>query len=351
MLTISEQNMSKPRYLVISPSWLGDLIMAQSLFMEIKHQEPNCILDIYAPEYTMPILDRMPELDAKIVNPFAHGAFNLKQRYQEGKKLRLNHYEKVFVLPNSLKSALIAFFAKIPQRIGFKGESRYFILNNLRTNKQDFPLMVQRYVALAFDKNKVKTALDLPKFAYPKLTIQPLSESLINKLKLDTSKKMLILGCGANYGPSKLWPVEYFAKVSDWWIEQGGCVVGLGSKKDIPTVESIYSHIQNKEHFYNIAGNTNLTEALDIVGHATAAVCNDSGLMHTVAAADIPQVCIFGSTSTHYTPPLSDKAICVESTEPCHPCFKRTCKFNSYACQKGIKPELVIEKLKQLVNL
>ena len=141
MLTISEQNMSKPRYLVISPSWLGDLIMAQSLFMEIKRQEPNCILDIYAPEYTMPILDRMPELDAKIVNPFAHGAFNLKQRYQEGKKLRLNHYDKVFVLPNSLKSALIAFFAKIPQRIGFKGESRYFILNKLRTNKQDFPLI------------------------------------------------------------------------------------------------------------------------------------------------------------------------------------------------------------------
>src|SRR5574344_1685700 len=345
-------NTHKNRYLIIAPSWLGDLIMAQSLFKSLKKQEPDCIIDIYAPKYTMPIIDRMPEIDNKIINPFDHGTFNLKLRYQEGKKLRENNYKKVFVLPNSLKSALIALFAKIPTRIGFKGESRYFLLNEMRTNKEDFPLMVQRYVALSFDKKTVKTAKDLPEFQYPKLYIRTLDLQLAAKLNLDFSKKALVLGCGANYGPSKLWPVEYFAQVSNWWIQNGGMVIGIGSKKDIPTVEQIYNLIDEdkKKDFIDIAGKTNLTEALDIVGASTAAVCNDSGLMHTVAAADIPQVCIFGSTSTNFTPPLSDKAVCLESQEPCHPCFKRTCQYGSYACLKGIQPSEVIEKLQELLK-
>ena len=347
---MTDKNSSK--YLIISPSWLGDLIMSQSLLKALKQAEPNCTIDVYAPAYTMPILDRMPEVDHKIINPFDHGQFNLKQRYLEGRKLRSYNYDKVFVLPNSLKSALIALFAKIPQRIGFKGESRYFILNNIRTNKHDFPLMVQRYVALAYSKEQVKTASDLPKIEYPSLAIKPLDQDTISSLNLDLSRKALVLGCGANYGPSKLWPVEYFAKVSNWWIEQGGCVIALGSKKDIPTVENIFKFIdQDKlKYFYNIAGKTNLTQALDIVGASTAAVCNDSGLMHTVAAAGVAQVCIFGSTTTNYTPPLSDKAICIESKEPCHPCFARECKFNTYACQKGIKPEQVISELSKLIS-
>jgi len=212
--------------------------------------------------------------------------------------------------------------------------------------------MVQRYVSLAYSNEEVKTAEDLPAFEYPKLIIKALDENRVKELGLDFSRKALVLGCGANYGPAKLWPVEYFAKVSDYWIKKGGCVIGLGSAKDKPTVDAIYSNLEedSKQYFYDISGKTNLTEALDIVGACTAAVCNDSGLMHTVAAADVPQVCIFGSTSTNYTPPLSDKAICVESDECCHPCFKRTCKFGTYACLKGIKPELVIEKLEKLLG-
>lgn len=341
------------RYLIISPSWLGDLIMSQSLLKMLKKLDPNCSIDVYAPKYTMPILDRMEEIDHKLINPFGHGAFDLKKRFEEGKKLREGHYDCVMVLPNSLKSGLIALFAKIPDRRGFKGESRYFILNNMRTNKNDFPYMVERYVALAFDKNKVKKSSDLQKFDYPKLVVKKLDENRAKELNLDFSRKALVLGCGANYGPAKLWPVEFFAKVSDYWISKGGMVVGLGSTKDIPTVEAIFSNLkdESKQHFINIAGKTNLTEALDIVGQCTAAVCNDSGLMHTVAAADIPQVCIFGSTSTNYTPPLSDKAICIESDEQCHPCFERTCKYGTYACLKGIKPETVIEKLNSLVKI
>ena len=89
------------KYLIISPSWLGDLIMSQSLYKVLKQQDPECIIDIYAPAYTMPILDRMPELSGKFINPFEHGAFNLKQRYAEGKNFRDTHYDSVFILPSA----------------------------------------------------------------------------------------------------------------------------------------------------------------------------------------------------------------------------------------------------------
>ncbi len=341
------------KILIIAPSWLGDIIMSQSLLKILKSQDPQCIIDVYAPAYTLPILKRMPEVNNYIINPFSHGTFNLKQRFLEGKKLQKYNYNCVFVLPNSLKSALIAFFAKIPDRRGFKGESRYFILNNMRTNKDDFPRMVERYAALAFDKKQVKSAQDLPPIPNPKLSIHSISAELLNKLQINLNRPLLALGCGANYGPSKLWPVENFAEISNRWIEQGGAVLALGSKKDGITVEAISKNINhnNLKYFYNIAGKTDLTEALDLVGASTAAICNDSGLMHTVAAADIPQVCIFGSTSTKYTPPLSDKAICLEATVPCHPCFKRTCRFNTYACLKEISPDMVWQALKKLVKI
>ena len=222
----------------------------------------------------------------------------------------------------------------------------------MRSNKKDFPLMVERYVALAFNKEEVKTAKDLPTIPYPKLTVIPPKEDLLYRLKISLDRPLMALGCGANYGPSKLWPVEYFAKVSNWWCKKGGAVLALGSSKDLRSVEGIFSNLDKNNHkyFYNIAGKTSLTEALDLIGVCKCAVCNDSGLMHTVAAADIPQVCIFGSTTTNYTPPLSDKARCVESTQSCHPCFARTCKYNTYACLKEIVPNTVILELEKLLS-
>lgn len=337
--------------LIIMPSWLGDIIMSQSLLKTLKKLHPDCTLDAYAPAYAMPVLERMKELSGLIVNPFPHGEFALKKRFSEGRMLKKRGYDTCFVLPNSLKSALPAFFAGIPDRRGFKGESRYLLLNHIRTNKNDYPRMVDRYVALAYDKDEVASSADLPAFEYPALEILPPEKDLLERLSLSLERPLLALGCGANYGPAKLWPVESFAAVSDWWIGRGGAILGLGTQKDAPTVQAIRQALKDPEtpYFYDISGQTTIAEALDLTGACRAAVCNDSGLMHTVAAAGVPQVDVFGSTSTIYTPPLSEKACCLESTQPCHPCFKRTCAHGTYACLKEITPESVISRLEGLI--
>lgn len=351
--------LSKPKgqkILIISPAWLGDIIMSQSLLSTLKHLDPHCHLTVYAPAYAHPILQRMPEVDEILTNPFAHGSLHLKERYQEGLMLRTYGFDVAYVLPNSFKSALPAYFAKIPERIGWQGEMRYGVLNLRRAKQQKaaFPRMVERYVSLAYIHNpQVTDESNLPSFAYPKLEVKTPSAELLERLGLSLERPLLTLGCGANYGPAKLWPVEYFAQICNYFIkEHGGAILALGTVKDQTTVDKIKAQIEPEflPFFYDICGKTNLTEALDLVACSRAAVCNDSGMMHTVAAADIPQVCIFGSTSTGYTPPLSSKAYCLESKEPCHPCFKRECKFGTYQCLKGLKPEQVIEHLEQLMD-
>ena len=322
------------RILIISPSWLGDIIMSQSLLHVIKTQEPDAHISVYAPAYAHCILERMNEVDEILTNPFAHKEFNLKLRYAEGKRLKELHFDRAYILPNSFKSALMPFFAHIKERIGFKGESRYLVLNRMRHDKKAFARMVERYVALAYINDpQVKDSASLPAFAYPQLKLQAPAPELLTKLGLEAEQQRpwLALGCGANYGPAKLWPVEFFAQVSAHFITQRGfAVLALGSNKDHDTVEQIKAQLKIQaphalQHFHDIAGQTDLTEALDIVG-------------------------LFGSTSTTYTPPLSEKAVCLESTQPCHPCFEHTCKYGTYLCLRELAPEQVISKLSELLE-
>ena len=281
------------RILVIAPSWLGDLVMSQSLYKAIKKANPDATIDLYALKWMFPIIKRMDEVNNVIENPFAHGSFDFLKRKNEGMKLR-GKYDKAIILPNSWKSALVPFFAGVKERCGFIGESRYFLLNDYRNNKKDFPLMVERYSALAFSKDSVKTAQDLPDILYPSLKTQEPSCDLLEKLNLSLSRPLLALGCGANYGPSKLWPPEYFAEVADKWIEKGGAVLGIGSKNDIPTVNKIKERIDVRllSYFYDIAGKTNLVDALS-QSRLLLQFVMIQVLMHLVAAVGVPQVAIF----------------------------------------------------------
>ncbi|MCA2493474.1 lipopolysaccharide heptosyltransferase II, partial [Vibrio sp. 2175-1] len=140
------------KILIIGPSWVGDMVMSQSLYKVIKHQHPNCTIDVIAPGWCKPILERMPEIHQAIEMPIGHGEFNLLGRREIGKSLREKQYDHAYILPKSAKSALIPWFANIPLRTGWKGEMRYGLLNDLRPNMKSFQYMVERYVALAYPK-------------------------------------------------------------------------------------------------------------------------------------------------------------------------------------------------------
>ena len=299
--------------LVISPSWVGDMMMSNALYQQLKPNYPDCEIDVMAPDWCRPLLARMPQVRNAISMPIGHGAFRLAERYRLGKALR-NQYDLAIVLPNSLKSALIPFFAKIPKRRGWKGESRYGLLNDLRTNKNDYPMMVQRYVALAFEKGQVPSAENL-QIAFPYLQTQAV-EIAATKAKFETALKQTenraVIGfCpGAEFGPAKRWPHYHYAKLAEMLIEKGYAIYLFGSKKDQEVGEQIRQSMPESLQPYclNLAGLTDLNQAVDLIAECTAVVSNDSGLMHIAAALNKPLVALYGPTSPTYTPPLSSNA-------------------------------------------
>jgi heptosyltransferase-2 len=323
------------------------MVMAQTLFQCLKQRHSECEIDVLAPEWSRPILERMPEVRAALSFPLGHGALELATRRRIGRSLK-GQYDQAILLPNSLKSALVPFFAGIAKRTGWRGEFRYGLLNNVRTlDKARYPLMIERFMALAFDRGA-----DLPTpYPRPSLRIDPLSrDAALAKFGLSLDRPVLALCPGAEFGESKRWPAEYYAEVAEMRIRQGWQVWLFGSKKDFPVGESIRERLIPglREESSNLSGDTSLAEAIDLMSCADAVVSNDSGLMHVAAALNRPLVAVYGSTSPGFTPPLADQVEIVRLGLECSPCFERTCRFGHYNCMRQLEPAPVLEALQRV---
>src|SRR3972149_8444414 len=107
------------RFLIVGPAWVGDMVLAQSLFILLKQRHPDSRLDVLAPAGPHPLLARMPEVDEAIGRDIGRGELKLGQRLRLGRELRTRHYDRAIVLPNSLKSAIVPFMARAPVRPRF----------------------------------------------------------------------------------------------------------------------------------------------------------------------------------------------------------------------------------------
>lgn len=326
------------RTLVVAPAWVGDMLMSQPLYMLLKQQQQ---VDIIAPNSTLRLADRMPEISEKIPLPLGHGQLQLSLRRQLGKQLR-GQYQQAIVLPNSLKSALVPWFAKIPQRTGWLGEQRYLLLNDIRRQPEQFPDLISRYAYLGIEKN-----VQLPTLTSPKLRVDADNlKRCLQHLDLSTDKPVLALCPGAEYGPAKRWPATHYAVVAEHFLAQGWQVWIFGSPKESDAADDIQRLTNNRCH--NLTGQTSLLDVIDLLSVCDAAVSNDSGLMHIAAAVAVRLVAVYGSTSPTYTPPASSKATILRLNYDCMPCFKRECPLTDnehLRCLRQLKPVQVIEAL------
>jgi len=322
--------------------------MAQSLLIELKRQDPGCVIEVLAPAWVMPLLERMPEVNKAIAMPITHGQFKLQERYRLGKQLRRENYSQAFVLPNSWKSALIPFFAGIPKRTGWLGESRYMLLNDWRKlDKAQYPKMVQRFVALAYAKGQDWVGDDYP---LPALNIKPnQAEAKLAQYDLTLDKPILVLCPGAAYGPAKRWPTTHFATVANKKIQQGWQVWLFGSQADSVFADEIDRITGNK--CQNLAGKTSLADMVDLMSFAQAVISNDSGPMHIAAALHRPLIAVYGSSSADFTPPLSHNVSILSLADlACRPCFKRECPLGHLKCLNDLLPEQVLNAMDALTG-
>jgi len=337
------------KILIIGPSWVGDMIMAQSLFKLIKSLDKTTQIDVLAPNWSELVLKRMPEITDTIPMPVEHGSFGLGVRYKIAKQLRAANYDQAIILTNSWKSALIPWFARIPIRTGWLGEMRWGLINDLRyLNKKVLSKMVQRYAALGLPAHAVVPSLaELPA---PQLSTPPQSIGIVlQRLKLNTEMPILALCPGAAFGPAKRWPAEYFVEIAKQKLAAGWQVWLFGSQQDALVVNSIDQKLESNT--VNLAGKINLLETIDLLSLSSAVVANDSGLLHMAASLDKPLVAIYGSTTPGFTPPLGTKSQVLKQDLPCSPCFKRECKFGHLNCMYQIKPERVLDAIAELEKI
>ena len=342
----SVHGFSMKKALIVAPSWIGDTIMAQPLFARLQQKHPGLQLDALAPRWVAPVLQRMAEIHDVVDSPFGHGQVSLKARWRLARELAARHYDTVYVLPNSLKSALVPFLAGIPRRVGFTGESRYGLINiRHHLDKVALPLMVERFAQLA----------EMPGAALPRPVSYPILRSTAadqqksrTELGIERPNKLVAFCPGAEYGPAKRWPAAHFAALAKMLAAQGCAIWLFGSPKDHPIAEEIAQLAPGLTR--NFCGATSLSQAVDLLAMADCVVCNDSGLMHVAAAVDRPIVAIYGSSSPGFTPPLSDRADILSLKLDCSPCFKRDCPQGHLDCLQKLSPMQVADACQKWIS-
>jgi heptosyltransferase-2 len=335
-----------PRILIVAPSWIGDTLLAQPLLRRLHDRLGRTIIDALAPPWCAPLLARMPEISEVIASPFAHGELKIGARWKLGRLLAQRRYDQAIVLPNSLKSALIPFFAGIPLRAGYVGESRYGLLNQLhRLDPAKLPLMAERYAQLAENPGE-ELQRPLPPV---RLEVDPVNTArTTSRLALDRSRPVAAFCPGAEYGPAKRWPARHFAALARALMARGFAVWLIGSGKDAELGEEI--RMLSGGACDNLCGKTDLAAAIDLIACAKLVVSNDSGLMHVAAALGKPLIALYGSSSPAHTPPLS------LSSQPgltriariaiaCSPCYKRVCPLSHFRCMNDLLPEQVLAEI------
>ena len=336
------------RILIIGPSWVGDTVMAQTLYKRLKMEEPNAKIDVISPEWSFPLMQRMQEISKTIASPYSHGDFKFFSRYKDGKKLKASRYDRAIVLTNSLKSSFIPFFADIPIRTGWLGEMRYGFINDIRLSKKDTNnLMVEKFAALSIQKDNYS----LENLSYPSLDIDTENQqNLLKRLDINLTLPCLAICPGAEFGPSKRWPAEYFAQVVKDYIDKNWNVICLGSENDMSTGKEIESlnELDKEDKFLNLTGKTSIGDAIDLLAYCRRVVTNDSGLMHVTAAVKTPLVALYGPSSPEYTPPLLDKKVIIRKTKGYEKIRKGKSIHGYHHSLLSIKPIEVMAALEKL---
>ena len=348
--------MTPLRSLFIAPQWIGDAVMTQPLLAALKARNES--ITVAALPWVAPVYEMMSECDEVMVLPWPKKGLSLKLRWAWAKAQR-NHFDRSYLGPNTFKSALLPLWAGVPQRVGYQGESRSWLLTHVLENpKHDKSMaMVDFYNALAKPFERDAGALSGGESlndarthgVRPRLRMDPESiKKTLASLGLVVGEHVVV-ACGAEYGPAKKWPHEHFARLI---VKTPWPVILLGSDKDRVDADKIVkiTHALGGQNVIDLTGKTSLRDAFAWIAGAKGLVSNDSGLMHVGAAFGVRQVALFGSSSPEHTPALNEHAKMIWlKNEPdyspaltCAPCFKRECPLGHTRCLHDLGVERVL---------
>jgi len=336
-----------PRILVRATNWLGDSVMMMPAVQRLREHYPTpAHLVLLCPAKLHDLWRHNPFVDEVIT--FDHT--------MDIRALRIRRFDLTVIFPNSFRSALEAWQAGIPRRVGFAGHARRFLLTDIvREPRGDCPthktlaVAGKRFRVKRFEpmRHQVHHYLDLvghlggnTELVPPKIWVDSAIQQTTSRMLENDPRPLMGISAGAEYGPAKRWLRDDFANVARKILVKKECrfaLLGASGDRDIAAaIEATLRPLRADPNFVvNLAGRTSLMELCAALRCCRVLLTNDTGPMHLAAALDVPLVAIFGSTSPELTGPLNDRAIVIRHPVECSPCFRRECPID-FHCMTSV---------------
>jgi heptosyltransferase-2 len=331
-MTKTINHLSPKKILIRSTNWIGDAIMTTPAVRTIRENFPAAEITILAYPWVADIFAASPHVDRVMLYEKKGRHKGLAGMWRLGRELAAQHFDLAILLQNAFSAALLALFAGIPVRAGYRRDGRGLLLTHGVTIRESTRALhqVYYYQEMLSDLGLVCSPHELF-LALPDSANAWAREFLAAK----AGQPVVGLNPGAAYGPAKRWPAERYAGLAKRLAaERGATLLVFGTPADTEAAAEIGAAAPGR--VIDLTGKTTLAEAMALIGRCDAFVTNDSGLMHVAAAQKTPLVAIFGSTDAVATGPFAPRVEVVNKHLPCSPCLKTHCPSNDFACMLEI---------------
>lgn len=323
------------RLLVRSTNWIGDAVMTTPAIRSIRRNFPGARITLLAKPWVLPVFARSPHVDRFLVYDVRERHRGAAGRWRLVNDIRRERFDAAILLQNAFEAALITAAAGIPARIGFDTDGRALLLTHPvrrpagleQRHQTDYYLQILRGAGLVVGDSRLELPLAE---ADRKRAARRLAQEGV-----DPRLPLVGLNPSATFGPAKQWPEDRYATLGDWIADRYGAqVLIFGGPGDQPLGQRIATAMRCRP--VNLAGRTELAEAMALIDRLDLFISNDSGLMHVAAALDVPLIAIFGSTNPVTTGPWGSRSRVVRTNVPCSPCLKPTCRYGHLDCMRRI---------------
>jgi heptosyltransferase II len=320
--------------LIVPYMWIGDFVRGHTVVRVLKQRWPNRPVDLLTTSLCAALVDYMPGVRSGIVWDLPRSRLAVARQWGLAALLRSRGYETALILPRTWKSAIAPALAGIPERIGFVGEARFGLVNQLRWRENSFPRFIDKIAALALpDGAPLPTEWPVPQLRVPADDVARWRE--VNGL--GTSKAVAL--APGSVGASKRW--TYYGEAARLLADQDLDVWVVGGPGETAMAQGIAA--AGGSRVRDLTG-PDLRNGILAMAAADVAISNDSGLMHVAAGLGTPTIGIFGPTSPYLWAPLNGLAATVQTTThlSCQPCQRTVCTMNDHRCMRDISATEVV---------
>jgi len=337
--------MDEKKILVIQTAFLGDAILTLPMIQKLKEKFPAYLIDVICIPSSKDIFLNSPYVNKIIIYDKKGKDKSFKNFFGLIKNIRADRYDRIFSPHRSLRTSIIIFFSGVNETFGFDNSSFSIVYKHRIKYKKEIHEVARNLELIWGDKFLNNWKIQ------PLLKTSREIEEKLDKIIPVSNLNIIAIAPGSVWN-TKIYPKEYYEIIINDLISRGYFVVLIGGKDDIEICDSINKKFD--KHIISLAGKINPYETILFLKRAVLLVCNDSAPTHMGMAACIPVLTIYCSTvpSFGFYPYNENSSYISYSELKCKPCGihgKRKCPINSFDCAYKLYPELVLEKINELL--